>query len=119
MPEQAKHRHQSESLPDFSNDKRLFCCVALQLHKAQPMQPSLILGVVKNTILNILQTTRPEADFKNSRNFIEDALLDSLDIILLVSEIESAFGVKIPGEQVIADNFSSVDAIEKLVNSLK
>lgn len=74
---------------------------------------------MNNTILNILQTTRPETDFKVSSNFIEDALLDSLDIILLVNEIELAFGVKIPGEQVIAENFSSVDAIEKLVNSLK
>ena len=83
------------------------------------MQPSPTLGVVKNTILNILQTTRPEADFTNSRNFIEDALLDSLDIILLVNEIESALRIKIPGEQVIADNFSSVDAIEKLLKSLK
>lgn len=78
-----------------------------------------ILVSVENTILHILQTTRPEADFKNSRNFIEDALLDSLDIILLVSEIESALGVKIPGEQVIAENFNSVETIANLVNSLK
>jgi len=71
------------------------------------------------SIPDLLKLIRPEANFECSDNFVEDDLLDSLDIILLVNEIESAFGVKIPGEQVIANNFSSVDAIEKLVNSLK
>lgn len=74
---------------------------------------------MSSPILILLQLIQPEVNFESSDDFVEDALLDSLDIILLVNEIESAFGVKIPGEQVIAENFSSVDAIEKLVNSLK
>ena len=74
---------------------------------------------MSSPILILLQLIRPEVNFESSDDFVEDALLDSLDIILLVSEIESAFGVKIPGEQVIAENFSSVGAIEKLLKSLK
>ena len=74
---------------------------------------------MSSPILILLQLLQPEVNFESSDDFVEDALLDSLDIILLVNEIESAFGVKIPGEQVIAENFSSVDTIEKLVNSLK
>ena len=74
---------------------------------------------MSSPILILLQLIQPEVNFESSDDFVEDALLDSLDIILLVNEIESAFGVKIPGEQVIAENFSSVGAIEKLLKSLK
>ncbi len=70
-------------------------------------------------ILTLLLMIRPEANFESSANFVEDALLDSLDIILLVNEIEAAFGVKVPGELVIAENFRSVKAIAELVKSLQ
>ena len=74
---------------------------------------------MSSQILTLLQMIRPEANFESSADFVKDALLDSLDIILLVNEIEMAFGIKIPGQQVVAANFNSVGAIEKLVKSLK
>ncbi len=74
---------------------------------------------MNNKILTVLQVIRPEANFESSEDFVEDALIDSLDIVVLVNEIEALFGVKIPGELVIAENFRSVRAIAELVKSLQ
>lgn len=74
---------------------------------------------MNNKILTVLQVIRPEANFESSEDFVEDALIDSLDIVVLVNEIEALFVVKIPGELVIAENFRSVRAIAELVKSLQ
>ncbi len=45
------------------------------------------------TIYKILEEIRPEFDFKESEDFIEDGYLDSFDIVAVVSELETAFGI--------------------------
>jgi acyl carrier protein len=67
-------------------------------------------------IKQILTNIRPAADFNSSHDFIEDGLLDSLDIIKLVSQLDVAFSISIDGEDIIPENFSSFSAIEQLVN---
>lgn len=67
---------------------------------------------MKEQIIKILTELRPEFDFsQDGLNFIEEGMLDSFDIVSLVDEIESAFGVAIGGTDVIPENFCSVDAI--------
>ena len=58
---------------------------------------------------------RPEFDFTEDVNFIEEGMLDSFDVVSLVDEIESAFGVAIGGSDVLPENFCSVDAICKTI----
>jgi len=72
---------------------------------------------VKNEILEILRETRPESDFSISDNFINEALLDSFDIVVLVDELENKFGVKIDGAEILPENFVSIDAIIRLIKS--
>ena len=71
---------------------------------------------MSNTILEILNSIRPEVDFESSINFIEDGYLDSLDIIILVAELEKNFNISISGELIIPENFSSITSIQTLVN---
>lgn len=66
-------------------------------------------------IFNILAELRPEFDFKESTDFIEDGYLDSFDIVSLVSELEEQFNVKIDGLEIVPENFGSVEAIAALV----
>ena len=68
-----------------------------------------------NKILTILNQIRPEHDFEESENFISDGLLDSFDIVTLVAELEENFGISIDGEDVTPENFSSLDALERLL----
>lgn len=66
-------------------------------------------------ILAILTALHPEHDYAASRDFVEDGLLDSFDIVMLVAELESAFASAIPGDRIRAENFRDVGAIRRLV----
>lgn len=66
---------------------------------------------MKEKIIEILKELRPEFDFTEDVDFIEEGMLDSFDVVSLVDEIESAFGVAISGADVIPENFCSIDAI--------
>lgn len=66
---------------------------------------------MKEKVIEILTELRPEFDFTESVDFIEQGMLDSFDIVSLVDEIETSFGVAISGADVLPENFCSVDAI--------
>ncbi len=66
-------------------------------------------------IMAMLAELRPEFDFKDSDDFVMDGLLDSFDIISLVSMLEEKYNVKVDGLEIVPENFASVDAIIALV----
>ncbi len=66
-------------------------------------------------ILAILNQIRPENDFAASHDFIADGLLDSFDVVLLVSELDKAFVVSIEGVEIVPENFKNVEAIRQLL----
>jgi len=69
-----------------------------------------------DTVLKILNEIRPENDFENSDNFLEDGLLESMDIIELVSRLENTFGIEFDIMDMVPENFCNLEAIERLVN---
>jgi len=66
-------------------------------------------------LLDILQKVRPDADFSASNNFIEDGLLDSFDVVTLVTELDDAFSISIDGTDIIPDNFQNTETIKALL----
>ena len=70
---------------------------------------------MKEQIIRILTELRPEFDFTQDIDFIEEGMLDSFDIVALVSERDSRFGISIDGLDILPENFASVEAIEKLL----
>ena len=66
-------------------------------------------------IMEILKETKPECDFEESTDYIEDGLLDSFDVISIISILEEKFGIVIDGLDVVPENFTSVDSIIALV----
>ncbi len=62
-------------------------------------------------ILAMLKELRPEFDFADSDDFVMDGLLDSFDIISLVSMLEEKYSIKVDGLDIIPENFSSIDTI--------
>lgn len=63
----------------------------------------------------ILEAIRPEFDFEASQDFLCDGMLDSFDIVTLVADLDKAFGISIPGVEIVPENFKSLAAIETLV----
>ena len=67
------------------------------------------------SIVEILTELRPEFDFTEKVNFIEEGMLDSFDVINLVTALDCEFGISIDGMDVLPENFSSVERIEALL----
>lgn len=63
----------------------------------------------------ILAEIRPEFDFSQSTDFFEDGVLDSFDLVSLVSELDRAYGISIDGLDIVPENFGSIAKIETLV----
>lgn len=69
-------------------------------------------------LLRILKEMHPEVDFDTADDLIGDGVLDSLDIVTLITEINSAYDVNIPAEEILPENFSSAMAIYDLITRL-
>ncbi len=72
---------------------------------------------MKTKVLNILSEIRSEFDFSVSSNFIEDGMLDSFDIVTLVTMLDEEFKISIEGTQVIPENFITVESICSLISN--
>ncbi len=67
------------------------------------------------TIAEVLSEIRPEFDFTASDDFIADGMLDSFDVVALVSELDKIYHISISGLDIVPENFSSIGSIEKLL----
>lgn len=66
-------------------------------------------------IIAVLKEIRPEYLFSENLNFIEEGMLDSFDIINLVTMLDEKFNISIDGMDILPENFESVDSIHLLL----
>lgn len=66
-------------------------------------------------LLEILAEVRPESNFSQSLDFLEDGLLDSFDIVMLVSSLDKTFNISIEGTEIVPENFRNLEAIKALL----
>ena len=72
---------------------------------------------MKTKIITILNDIRPEFDFSEPfDNFIEAGMLDSFDLVSLVTSLDEAFEISIDGTDIVPENFSSIESIFNLLN---
>ncbi len=69
-------------------------------------------------LLEILKSIRPDVDFANETALIDDGILDSFDVVSIISELDDAFGVQVRINELDPENFNSAEAIWKLVQEL-
>lgn len=69
-------------------------------------------------LYKILKDLHADVDFTAEQDLIGDGVLDSLDIVTLITEINSTFDVMIPAEEILPENFCSASAIWALINRL-
>ncbi len=68
-----------------------------------------------NEITAILKTIRPELDFTQSEDFIKDGLLDSFDMIALVTALDKKYNISIQGVDIVPENFKNSETIAALL----
>lgn len=74
---------------------------------------------MKAKIINILSDIRPEYDFGEDVNFVDEGMLDSFDVLTLVTDLEENFNIRIDGEDIVPENFESINAILGLISKSK
>lgn len=65
--------------------------------------------------IEILKGIRPECEFATSQSFLADGLLDSFDMVMLVSEFEKEYSISIDGTDIVPENFHNLAAIHALL----
>ena len=70
---------------------------------------------MKEEIMEILTGVRSDVDFENCTKLIDDGILESLDIVAIVGEFNETFDVEISVEDLVPENFNSVDAMVELI----
>ena len=70
-------------------------------------------------LIEILSSLHPEVDFENCDTLIDSKILDSFDIVSIISEIEDQFDVVITAEKIIPENFNSAQALYTLIQELE
>ena len=71
------------------------------------------------TIIEILQDLHEDVDFANETKLIDNKILDSFDIVTLISELSNEFDITIPADKIIPENFNSAQALANMVEELE
>ena len=62
-------------------------------------------------LLEIMSEIRPDVDFTTEDKLIDDDILDSFDIISIVSEVNDQFQIEINVNDLLPENFNSAAAL--------
>ena len=68
--------------------------------------------------MELLAGIRPDVDFENETALIDDGILDSFDVVSIISTLDDEFDVEIEAMDIIPENFETVSAISKLIERL-
>ncbi|MBP0966591.1 MAG: acyl carrier protein [Oscillospiraceae bacterium] len=74
---------------------------------------------IRETIIGILQDLHEDVDFENETKLIDGKILDSFDIVTLISELTNEFDVTIPADKIVPENFNSADALANMIAELE
>lgn len=74
---------------------------------------------MEEKILNLLSSEYPEIDFSASDALVDDGILDSLTITGIIALLTMEFGITIPYEEIIEENFNSVKGLAAMVERLE
>lgn len=73
---------------------------------------------IRETILEILEELHADVDYEAEEALVDDKILDSFDLVTLVTELREEFDVEITAKDFVAENFNSVDRLTKMIARL-
>lgn len=72
-----------------------------------------------NKLMEILRSVRRDIDFEKEKALIDDGVLDSVDVLAILSGIKAGLGVEIPISELDPDDFNSAETILSLIERSK
>lgn len=70
-------------------------------------------------LIEILKEIRPDVDFISEKSLIDDGILDSFDIVSIISELNDEYDIAIRVTELNPENFNSAEAIYSMCQELK
>jgi hypothetical protein len=70
-------------------------------------------------VIKILEEIKPGVDYHQEKNLFEDHILASLEIMMLVSELNDAFDIEITLPYIKPENFRSAETIYAMVKKVQ
>ena len=74
---------------------------------------------MKEQIIEILTNLRPEFDFTEDVDFIEEGMIDSLDVVNLVAELELTYNINIDGLDVVPGRMTAIHVSQSRLMRIK
>ena len=74
---------------------------------------------MREGLLQLLSSENPEIDFAASDELVDDGILDSLTIVSLIGTLSMEYGIDIPYEEIVPENFNSIDAMAAMIQRLQ
>ena len=71
------------------------------------------------TIIDIIKELKPGVDIDVTTKLIDEKILDSLAMISLVAELGDEFDVEITAQDIVPENFATVEAIYAMIERLE
>ncbi len=73
---------------------------------------------MKEQVLEILNDINSDVDYETETALVDDGILDSFELVSLVSELNSAFDINITVVDFVPENFNTLAALVAMVERL-
>ena len=70
-------------------------------------------------LLELLEDIKEDVDFENCKTLIDDHILDSFDILQIISTLNDNYDISIPASEIVPANFNSAKALLAMVERLQ
>ena len=74
---------------------------------------------MKEKLTALLKENFSEIDFTESDALVDDGILESMTLVEIIATISLELGITIPYEEVIPQNFNSLDAMAAMLERLE
>ena len=71
------------------------------------------------SLIEILKNLKPDVDFDENTELIKNKIFDSLGMISLVAELSDEFDIDITAEDIVPENFETVQSIYNMIKRLE
>ena len=70
-------------------------------------------------LIELLEEIKEDVDFENETALIDDGILDSFDILQIISSLNDEYDISIPASEIVPEHFNSAKALWAMVQRLE
>ena len=76
------------------------------------------MDITLDDVIEMLEDIQEDVDYEECVTLIDDGVLDSFDVLVIVSAADDEFDITIPAKDIVPENFNSAEALCALLNRL-